>query len=131
MAKTNEAKLWLRIKNLKVKGHFTRIESSTLNGIPDVNACDNGAHYWLELKSNDLKNCGLSKWQINWHYDHIKAGGNVFILNKTLVPRALKLLRLNLVSRATDLVTSFPDTEDGLRTILEHAASLVREARTS
>jgi len=131
MAKTNEAKLWLRIKNLKIKGHFTRIESSTLNGIPDVNACHSGAEYWLELKSNDLKDCGLSKWQINWHYDRIKAGGFVFILNKTLVPRALKLLRLNLVSRATDLVTSFPDTEDGLRTILEHAASLVREARTS
>ena len=131
MAKTNEAKLWLRIKNLKIKGHFTRIESSTLNGIPDVNACHSGAEYWLELKSNDLNNCGLSKWQINWHYDRIKAGGFVFILNKTLVPRALKLLRLNLVSRATDLVTSFPDTEDGLRTILEHAASLVREARTS
>lgn len=131
MAKTNEAKLWQRIKDLKIKGHFTRVESSTLNGIPDVNACHSGAEYWLELKSNDLKNCGLSKWQINWHCDHIKAGGNVFILNKTLVPRALKLLRLNLVSRATDLVTSFPDTEDGLRTILEHAASLVREARTS
>ena len=130
MAKTNEAKLWLRIKNLKIKGHFTRIESSTLNGIPDVNACHSGAEYWLELKSNDLKDCGLSKWQINWHYDRIKAGGFVFILNKTLVPRALKLLRLNLVSRATDLVTSFPDTDTDLRAILEHAASLVREART-
>ena len=131
MAKTNEAKLWLRIKKLKLKAHFTRIESSTLNGIPDVNVCDFGAHYWLELKSNDLKNCGLSKWQINWHCDRIKSGGYVFILNKTLVPRALKLLSLNLVSRSTYLVTSFPDNETGLRSILEHAASVVREARST
>jgi hypothetical protein len=118
MAKTNEAKLWQRIRDLKIKGHFTRIESSTLNGIPDVNACHSGAEYWLELKSNDLKNCGLSKWQINWQ-------------NKTLVPRALKLLSLNPVSRSTNLVTSFPDNDKGLRSILEEAASRVREARSS
>jgi hypothetical protein len=131
MAKTNEAKLWQRIRDLKIKGHFTRIESSTLNGIPDVNACHSGAEYWLELKSNDLKNCGLSKWQINWHCDRIKSGGYVFILNKTLVPRALKLLSLNPVSRSTNLVTSFPDNDKGLRSILEEAASRVREARSS
>ena len=131
MAKTNEAKLWLRIKNLKLKAHFTRIESSTLNGIPDVNACDNGAHYWLELKSNDLKNCGLSKWQINWHCDRIKSGGYVFILNQTHEPRALKLLAVDPVSRAPFLVSRFKDNEEGMRQLLEDAASRVREARFS
>ncbi|MGA1590485.1 MAG: hypothetical protein ACO36B_06765 [Methylophilaceae bacterium] len=131
MAKTNEAKLWLRIKNLKLKAHFTRIESSTLNGIPDVNVCDHGAHYWLELKSNDLKNCGLSKWQINWHCDRIKSGGYVFILNQTLVPRALKLLAMDPVSRAPFLVSRFKDNEEGMRQLLEDAASRVREARFS
>jgi len=130
MAKTNEAKLWLRIKNLKLKAHFTRIESSTLNGIPDVNACDNGAHYWLELKSNDLNNCGLSKWQINWHCDRIKSGGYVFILNQTLVPRALKLLVMDPVSRTPNLVSRFNDNEEGMRSILEDAASRAREPRT-
>ena len=131
MAKTNEAKLWLRIKKLKLKAHFTRIESSTLNGIPDVNVCDFGAHYWLELKSNDLKNCGLSKWQINWHCDRIKSGGYVFILNQTLVPRALKLLAMDPVSRAPFLVSRFKDNEEGMRQLLEDAASRVREARFS
>ena len=131
MAKTNEAKLWLRIKKLKLKAHFTRIESSTLNGIPDVNVCDFGAHYWLELKSNDLKNCGLSKWQINWHCDRIISGGYVFILNQTLEPRALKLLAVDPVSRAPLLVSRFKDNEEGMRSLLEDAASRAREPRTS
>ena len=131
MAKTKEAKLWLRIKKLNLKAHFIRIESSTLNGIPDVNVCDHGAHYWLELKSNDLKNCGLSKWQINWHCDRIKSGGYVFILNQTLVPRALKLLALDPVSRAPFLVSRFTDNEEGMRSILEDAASRAREPRSS
>ena len=130
MAKTNEAKLWLRIKNLKLKAHFTRIESSTINGIPDINVCDNGAHYWLELKSNDLKNCGLSKWQINWHCDRIKSGGYVFILNQTLEPRALKLLAMDPVSRTPVLVSRFTDNEEGMRSILADAAFKVREPRT-
>ena len=131
MAKTNEAKLWLRIKNLKLKAHFIRIESSTINGIPDINVCDNGAHYWLELKSNDLKNCGLSKWQINWHCDRIKSGGYVFILNQTLVPSSLKLLAVDLVSRTPFLVSRFTDNEEGMRSILEDAASRAREPRFS
>lgn len=131
MAKTKEAKLWLRIKKLNLKAHFTRIESSTLNGIPDVNVCDHGAHYWLELKSNDLKNCGLSKWQINWHCDRIKSGGYVFILNQTHEPRALKLLAVDPVSRAPFLVSRFKDNEEGMRSILEDAASRAREPRSS
>lgn len=131
MAKTKEAKLWLRIKKLNLKAHFTRIESSTLNGIPDVNVCDHGAHYWLELKSNDLKNCGLSKWQINWHCDRIKSGGYVFILNQTHEPRALKLLAVDPVSRTPFLVSRFKDNEEGMRSILEDAASRAREPRSS
>lgn len=131
MAKTKEAKLWLRIKNLKIKGHFIRIESSSINGIPDVNCCHSNAEYWLELKSNDLKNCGLSKWQINWHYDRIKNGGNVFILQKAHEPRALKLLALNLESRTPNLVSRFEDSEKGLRQLLEDAASRAREPRST
>ena len=107
------------------------LDINTLNGIPDVNVCDHGAHYWLELKSNDLKNCGLSKWQINWHCDRIKSGGYVFILNRTLVPRALKLLAVDPVSRAPFLVSRFKDNEEGMRSILEDAASRAREPRFS
>lgn len=131
MAKTKEAKLWQRIKKLNLKGHFVRIESSSINGIPDINACYLNNEFWLELKSNDLKNCGLSKWQINWHYDRIKNGGYVFILQKTLEPRALKLLALNLESRSPNLVSRAEDSEKGLRILLEDAASRARGSRAT
>jgi hypothetical protein len=34
--KKSESNLWKRIKNLKLKGQLFRIESNTINGIPDV-----------------------------------------------------------------------------------------------
>ena len=50
---TKEAKLWKKINQLQ-KGrkdwHLTRIESSTINGIPDVYGCIKGRSFWLELK---------------------------------------------------------------------------------
>ena len=36
--KKSESNLWKRIKNLKLKGQLFRIESSTINGIPEVRA---------------------------------------------------------------------------------------------
>jgi len=81
---TKEAKLWKRINQLQ-KGrknwHLTRIESSTINGIPDVYGCIEGRSFWLELKATNAKNCGLSKFQVNWHLNHQQAGGIVRILN--------------------------------------------------
>ena len=49
MAKTGEAKLWQRIKNLNLLGHIFRIESNTINGIPDVVGLLEGKYFWLEL----------------------------------------------------------------------------------
>ena len=65
--KKSESNLWKRIKLLKLKGQLFRIESNTINGIPDVYWLINGKSIWIELKSNDVKNLGLSKYQINWH----------------------------------------------------------------
>ena len=73
MAQKRESKLWKRIKNLNLNGHIFRIESNTINGIPDVHCTIKRKSFWLELKSNDLKNYGISKWQINWHMAHQKA----------------------------------------------------------
>jgi hypothetical protein len=47
-----ESKLFDRIKKNIKNVHFTRIESSTVNGIPDVHACAEGKSFWIELKSN-------------------------------------------------------------------------------
>jgi hypothetical protein len=66
MSKSNEFNLYQTIKSKLKNVHFTRIESSTQNGIPDVNACKNGSECWLELKCNSAKNLGLSKYQMVW-----------------------------------------------------------------
>ena len=62
MSQTGETKLWNRIKKIKENAHFTRVESNTTNGIPDVHCVLNNKVFWLELKANDLKNRGLSSF---------------------------------------------------------------------
>ena len=93
-----EKNLWYQLNLLQKQDkawHMTRIESSTINGIPDVHACVNGSSFWLELKSNEDKNFGLSKYQIIWQIDYLNVGGNVFNLVLAPSQRALKLVRLN------------------------------------
>ena len=73
--------------------HFTRIESKTINGIPDLNCCAEGVEFWMELKSDKVKYPKLSKWQISWINKRIKNGGVVIICNQTLLDKRLKLYR--------------------------------------
>jgi Holliday junction resolvase len=80
MAQNKETRLWHELKDLDKNWHFTRIESSTVNGIPDVHCVVNRQVFWIELKANASKNCGLSKYQINWHIKYLKAGGAAYIL---------------------------------------------------
>ena len=123
MSQTGETKLWNRIKKIKENAHFTRVESNTTNGIPDVHCVLNNKVFWLELKANDLKNRGLSKWQINWHIKYQKAGGKVFILNSPLKQRALEILVVNRDSRCVDLVSTSSDTTtQGIWRLLAKAA---------
>jgi len=129
MAKKNESNLWNFISKIDEDWHLTRIESNTFNGIPDVNCLVDRQEFWLELKSNDLKNCGLSKWQINWHCKRIKLGGFVFILNRPLASRAVKLLALNPVSRFPQLLREESFSSSGIRILLRHAAAVCRASR--
>ena len=103
MAKS-EKNLWQRIKKLKLKGQIFRLESNTINGIPDVFWLINGKSIWVELKSNDVKNCGLSKFQINWHLAHYKNGGQSFILREALSQRASQNLQIYVVREPRNLV---------------------------
>ena len=120
MALKRESKLWKRIKNLNLNAHIFRIESNTINGIPDVHCIIKGKPFWLELKSNDLKNYGLSKWQINWHLTHLKNGGTAYILGSGVKHRALKLLEIK-GRGAVGLVSVVSDTEAGLRKLILRA----------
>ena len=91
MSKTNEYKLFQLLKNNLKNTHFTRIESHTELGIPDVNACHNGQEVWLELKANSRKDLGLSKYQVVWMKKRIKHGGNVWIMNRPLLDKTLRI----------------------------------------
>ena len=122
MAQKRESKLWKRIKNLNLNAHIFRVESNTINGIPDVHCIIKGKPFWLELKSNDLKNYGISKWQINWHSIHNAFGGNAYILLKALKHKGLKLLRVD-ESGAVRHVARSSDDASGLVKLLSTCAS--------
>jgi len=106
MSKTKESNLYNLIKTTIKNAHFTRIESHTLNGIPDLYCAYKGHTFWLELKANNINNCNLSKYQINWILKHQRHGGIVYILNKSIKQGRLKLYTLepSLVMRE-DLAT--------------------------
>ena len=123
MALKRESKLWKRIKNLNLNAHIFRVESNTINGIPDVHCVMKGKSFWLELKSNDLKNYGISKWQINWHIEYQKHGGRTFILASGVKQRGLKLLRVK-GSGTVVLVSRFSDDASGLVKLLNSCTSL-------
>jgi biotin operon repressor len=106
MAKS-EKNLWQRIKKLKLKGQIFRLESNTINGIPDVFWLINGKSIWIELKSNDVKNLGLSKYQINWHLEHFKNGGQSFILREDLSQRTSENLEIFVVREPRTLLRAY------------------------
>ena len=102
----NEKKLRQNIKKYIPEAFFTRIESSTTNGIPDIFGIYYGQNFWLELKSDDVSFPALNKWQVVWINKFIKAGGTVIIFKETLLERSLKLYRP--VSRFTAPRTLVP-----------------------
>ena len=92
-----ESQIWRLINTIQKPHrdwHLVRIESSTINGIPDVNACIAGSEFWFELKSNDDKNYGISKYQINWIIKRQRAGGKAFILHNSPLKREFKILEI-------------------------------------
>ena len=93
----SEKKIWSYLNQFQKENkeaHFTRIESSTINGIPDVYCVFQGYSFWLELKANVVKNCNMSKFQMVWHINNKRAGGNCFILNWPLLELGPKLLEV-------------------------------------
>ena len=105
--KKNESLLWQRIKKLKLKGQLFRIESNTINGIPDVYWLINGKSIWIELKSNDVKNLGLSKYQINWHLEHYQNKGASFILREDLSQRPPQNLQIFVIREPRTIIRAY------------------------
>ena len=95
--KLTEKKIWQKLNLLQKKlpgAHFTKIESSTINGIPDVYCCYQYCGFWLELKAKQGKNLNVSKYQIAWHLKHKGAGGLSYILNWPLIHVPPKLYEI-------------------------------------
>ena len=121
-----ESRLWQKVKKGLNKCFLTRIESSTINGIPDIHAVTDNEVFWIELKSDEANYPKLNKWQIVWINKYIKAGGKVIIFKETLSKRSLKLYRP--VSSFTDprsLEPRFSFSSTGQWTALQDA--LLRE----
>jgi hypothetical protein len=92
-SKNRESLLWQKVKKNFSQCFLTRIESSTINGIPDIHAVMKNEVFWIELKSDSLSYPKLNKWQIVWINKYIMAGGKVIILKETPLQRLLKLYR--------------------------------------
>tara|TARA_R100001443_G_scaffold15947_1_gene25757 strand:- start:666 stop:1094 length:429 start_codon:yes stop_codon:yes gene_type:complete len=96
-----ERNLWHQLNLLqkqKKQWRFTRIETTTINGVPDVFCIIKGLNFFLELKANEDKNYGLSKYQIIWQLDFINCGGIVYNLVLAPLHRELKLIALDPAS---------------------------------
>ena len=99
--KKRESLLWAKIKKLKLIGQIFRIESNTINGIPDVYYICEGKSIWVELKSNEVKDLGLSKYQTNWQETLSQGLLKLFKVRET---RRVELLAEGEVSSATLLL---------------------------
>ena len=136
MNKTTESDIYKLIKkavvNLKLNCFLTRIESGlTLSGIPDLYLVYNSklinktvnkpVAFWLELKSNNLKNCNVSKYQFNWILKHNKAGGVAYILNRPVPQGGLKLYSVDHRAVVTEVFAS-DYSVTGIANVLEYVA---------
>ena len=62
--------------------HLQRIETSTSNGVPDLNGCCSGREFWMELKTK--KGTFLSQMrneQVSWTLKRVLSGGRCFGLS--------------------------------------------------
>lgn len=84
-----ESQLWGWVKQYLPPGHYSRIESSTSPGIPDVAYTVEGSRGWIELKdaksakaTRPFRRGGLRPDQMVWFREEIRASGvtGLFIL---------------------------------------------------
>ncbi len=86
-----ESRFWKSLKK-RIPGHVMRVENSCMPGTPDVNICQSGRDFWVELKDKDsfpkrpttrvFGDEGLRPDQILWIKTRVRAGGEVYILGK-------------------------------------------------
>ena len=105
MAAKPESRLWTQLRDgTKELGVFwTRLESWSTPGVPDLHGIKNGHAFWLELKVHrlkTLKNIQLRPHQIAWQIRYSGESGNVWNLVGHPSSRTINIFR---GSRAMEL----------------------------
>jgi|TARA_R110002020_G_scaffold357801_1_gene570120 Holliday junction resolvase len=80
MSAKPESRLWKTLRDGVTNVHWTRIESWSSPGVPDVNACADFGEFWIELKVIKNNRVKLSPHQIAWHVTRSRFGGRSYIL---------------------------------------------------
>ena len=121
MALKRESKLWKRLKNLNLNAHIFRVESNTINGIPDVHCVMKGKSFWLELKVhrlNSLNKIALRPHQIAWQIRYSRYSGNVWNLVGHPSSRTINIFRgaraMELTEKRTKDDPLIPDWSSGI-----------------
>ena len=109
-----EQRIWRYLQD-KIPGHIVRIESSTENGIPDVNGCYKGFHYWLEIKNEENGVVKIRKEQHVFAFRRHKEEGTTYLLSKCQMMGTIKLWKYPYevisINEEFKMVTSKPNVE--------------------
>ena len=89
-----ETRFWKKLKECLSKVHWTRVESFSSPGVPDLHGVFKGKNgrsfsFWVELKCTKLKKIHLTPKQISWNFSYNRAGGNNFIMAEALGGRGV------------------------------------------
>jgi len=119
-----ENQLIKRVKNANKNNYIQSIETYTTLGCADCFCVVNGSSFWLEFKHTNVKNLGLSKYQVAWQLKLIKHGGHVFNLVKVLSQRCLKTYSLEPLG--VRLIATANDNDTGINQLLNGLSDIVR-----
>lgn len=94
-----EASLWDYLRTvLPIKGHYSRIESDTCPGFPDIHYSLYGFSGSIELKSSTkapFGNKGLRKSQIDWIAEEDISNGTVWIIAEVVTKGGSLIFLIN------------------------------------
>ena len=102
MSVNPESKLWRALRNGVTDVHWTRIESWSSPGVPDVNCCASFGEFWIELKVTKNNRVALSPHQISWHLKRHRFNGRSYILTKERGKAPLFLFSGSFVKELSD-----------------------------
>ena len=109
MLRKPEAKFWQLLKKNLSQISWTRIETRTIQGFPDLVGCFPSCGFFTaELKviySNKLK---ITPHQIAWNLQHHLKGGKCFIIVTTLEQSTIKIYGGD---KGRELAQNVPQTE--------------------